>query len=195
MPEEKKRARRDPEGRKRAIVLAAAELISREGTRKLTHRRVAEMAGVPLGSTTQYFSSIDELRRAGLAELAHQVEEDYGSMFRRIKERGGTADAFADELIAYLEDTEQVNTDAAFVAAAVHDPAIRDLYRKACDSVIEQSLPFMTETQAKAFMVYIDGLAMDACLLEKPINQAHVRFAIRAIMEAPSYPDDPSPGR
>lgn len=32
MPKEKKRARRDPEGRKRAIVLAAAELISREGT-------------------------------------------------------------------------------------------------------------------------------------------------------------------
>ena len=116
-------------------------------------------------------------------------------MFQRIKERGGTADAFADELIAYLEDTEQVNTDAAFVAAAVHDPAIRDLYRKACNSVIEQSLPFMTETQAKAFMVYIDGLTMDACLLEKPINQAHVRFAVRAIMEAPSYPDDPSPGR
>ena len=152
------------------------------------------MAGVPLGSTTQYFSSIDELRRAGLAELAHQVEEDYGGMFQRIKKRGAPQ-TLCDELIAYLEDTEQVNTDAAFVAAAVHDPAIRDLYRKACNSVIEQSLPFMTETQAKAFMVYIDGLTMDACLLEKPVNQAHVRFAVRAIMEAPSCPDDSSPGR
>ena len=36
------------------------------------NRRVAEEAGVPLGSTTQYFKSIDELRREGykLASLA-----------------------------------------------------------------------------------------------------------------------------
>ena len=71
-----KRAKRDPEGRRRAIIEAAAEIIASEGTRKLTHRRVAQQAGVPLGSTTQYFSSIDELRRAALAEQARLIEED-----------------------------------------------------------------------------------------------------------------------
>ena len=47
--EERKKARapRDPERRKRQIAEAAAELISQEGTRHLTHRRVAEHAGVP----------------------------------------------------------------------------------------------------------------------------------------------------
>ena len=75
------RAKRDPEGRRRAIIEAAAEIIAREGTRKLTHRRVAQQAGVPLGSTTQYFSSIDELHRAALAELARLIEEETGLSF------------------------------------------------------------------------------------------------------------------
>lgn len=182
MSEERKRAPRDPAGRKRAIELAAAELIVREGTKKLTHRRVAEHAGVPLGSTTQYFSSIDELRRAGLAALAQQVDESYENMFRRIREQGGTADSFADELIAYLADMHEVNADAAFVAAAVHDPAIRALYGNACDFAVAQCLPFMSETQARAFVIYMDGLTMDACLLDNPARPDHVRFTVRAIM-------------
>ena len=68
----KKRAPRDPAGRRQAIIDAAANLIAREGSSKITNRRVAEEAGVPLGSTTQYFKSIDELRREGykLASLA-----------------------------------------------------------------------------------------------------------------------------
>lgn len=188
MSEERKRAPRDPAGRKRAIELAAAELIVREGTKKLTHRRVAEHAGVPLGSTTQYFSNIDELRRAGLAALAQQVDESYEGMFRRIREQGGTADAFADELIAYLADVHEVNADAAFVAAAVHDPAIRALYRNACDFAVAQCLPFMSETQARAFVIYMDGLTMDACLLDNPARPDHVRFTVRAIMG--TTPDD-----
>ena len=56
----KKRAPRDPAGRRQAIIDAAANLIAREGSSKITNRRVAEEAGVPLGSTTQYFKSIDD---------------------------------------------------------------------------------------------------------------------------------------
>lgn len=182
MTEERKRAPRDPAGRKKAIEIAAAELIAREGTKKLTHRRVAEQAGVPLGSTTQYFASIDELRRAGLAVLARQVEEDYEGMFRDIRAHGGTAEAFADAFVAYLADADQVNADAAFVAAAVHDPAIRELHRNACEFAVAQCLPYMSEAQARVLVVYLDGLTMDACLLDNPASPDHVRFAVRAIM-------------
>ena len=115
-----KRAKRDPEGRRRAIIEAAAEIIAREGTRKLTHRRVAQQAGVPLGSTTQYFSSIDELRRAALAELARLIEEDYDEMFRAVDAAGGTAQAYAHELNAYLADAEQVAIDTAFYSTAAN---------------------------------------------------------------------------
>ncbi len=185
MDERKKRSPRDPEGRKRAIVEAAASLMSREGTKRLTHRRVAEAAGVPLGSTTQYFANLDELRREGLKELARWIERDYDEMFRQIVRNGGTDEAFAEALNEYLQDARQVSADVAFIAAAVHDPAIRQLYRNAFKSSVRQSQPFMTELQAEAFTLFMDGLTVDAFLLEEPPDPACVRAAVRAIMLIP----------
>ncbi len=51
---------RDPERRDR-IVRAARELMGRDGLHTLNHRRIAEHAGVPLGSTTYHFRDLDEL--------------------------------------------------------------------------------------------------------------------------------------
>ena len=52
---------RDPEGRRSTILLAAGELIREIGVSAVTHRKVAEKAQVPLGSTTQYFASLTDL--------------------------------------------------------------------------------------------------------------------------------------
>jgi DNA-binding transcriptional regulator YbjK len=51
------------EGRKREILVAALRLIASAGVDSVTHRRVAEEAGVVLGSLTYYFDSRDELIR------------------------------------------------------------------------------------------------------------------------------------
>lgn len=182
MSEAKPRAPRNPEGRKRQIIEAAAALMAREGTRKLTHRTIAEEAGVPLGSTTQYFSSIDELRQAGLAELARQIECDYDSMFNSIKEMGGSADAFINECITYLADTRSVHNDAYLIGAAISDPEIRNLYRNAFKRTVTWSNNYMTEEQAQAFTIFLDGLTIDAYLLEQPIDPKVVRQAIKGIM-------------
>lgn len=191
MTEQRKRSPRDPEGRKRAIVKAAARLMAREGTRKLTHRSVAKEADVPLGSTTQYFANLDELRRAGLAELARWVEEDYDEMFRRIVRQGGTPEAFADELNGYARQTDELSADVAYIAAAVHDPAIRSLYRNAFKSSVRQSQPYMTPQQAEAFTIFMDGLTIDAYLLEEPPDPACVTATMRAII---AMPEEPSHG-
>ena len=123
----RKRAPRDPEGRKRAIVEAAAEIIGTEGSHRLTHRRVAQRAGVPLGSTTQDFENIGELRRAGIAALQEYIEADYDAMFADVERLGGTPDAIAEVINAYLADTKQVKFDTAFYFAALEDPAVRDV--------------------------------------------------------------------
>ncbi|HEX6382829.1 MAG TPA: TetR family transcriptional regulator, partial [Acidimicrobiia bacterium] len=47
--------------RREALLRAAIELLGETGVRSVTHRAVAERAGVPLASTTYYFSSVKEL--------------------------------------------------------------------------------------------------------------------------------------
>lgn len=184
-----RRAKRDPEGRRRAIVEAAAEVIAREGTRKLTHRRIAQQAGVPLGSTTQYFASIDELRREGLAELGRQIERDYDEMFQTIEANGGDARAYAQELNDYFADAAQVEIDTAFFSAAANDPALRELARRSIELAIRRSLPYVDEKRAKALSMLMDGAMLETCLLGHPVDPDAVDLAVRAI-----FGTKPDPG-
>lgn len=190
----KQRAKRDPEGRRRAIVEAAALIIGREGTRKLTHRRVAEKAGVPLGSTTQYFSGIDELRHAALEEIARLIELDYDEMFHEIDEQGGTPEAFAQAINAYLADTAQIDADTAFYAAAVNDPAMRPLARASFQLAVERSLPYLDEQRATALAMLLDGAMLDTCLAGAPVDPTVIDLAVAAIFGTKPDPGNPGSG-
>ena len=61
-------------GAQRRLVLidAAAEVLLEHGLAALSHRAVAARAGLPLASTTYYFSSADELRDEALQHLASE---------------------------------------------------------------------------------------------------------------------------
>ncbi|MDO9353411.1 MAG: TetR family transcriptional regulator, partial [Solirubrobacteraceae bacterium] len=52
-----------------AIVEAAASVALSQGIAAMSHRAVAAAAGVPLGSTTYYFGSLDELRAVAVERL------------------------------------------------------------------------------------------------------------------------------
>ena len=61
-------ARRDPEARRQQIIKAAVRAIAEVGVGNVTHRQIAALAGVPLGSTTYYFPTLDDLVAAALRE-------------------------------------------------------------------------------------------------------------------------------
>ncbi|QUH05475.1 TetR family transcriptional regulator [Saccharopolyspora erythraea] len=54
------------ERRRQALVLAAAQLLAEGGFDAVRHRAVADRAGLPLASTTYYFSSLDDLVSAAV---------------------------------------------------------------------------------------------------------------------------------
>ncbi|MDA3629191.1 TetR family transcriptional regulator [Saccharopolyspora oryzae] len=63
------------ERRRQALVVAAAELLAEGGFEAVRHRAVAERAGLPLASTTYYFSSLDDLVSAAVEyEGRHELE-------------------------------------------------------------------------------------------------------------------------
>src|SRR5262245_49236743 len=59
----RRRPAAEPLPRREAILDAALALIAAKGVEAVTHRSVAAEAEVPLGSTTYYFASRDELVR------------------------------------------------------------------------------------------------------------------------------------
>src|SRR6478609_4186664 len=58
-----KRTAKAPEDRRTTILDATLRLIATDGVDSITHRRVAAEADVPLGSTTYYFESREQLLR------------------------------------------------------------------------------------------------------------------------------------
>ena len=76
-----------PLPRREAILDAALALIAERGTEQLTHRSVAQEAGVPLGSTTYYFASRDELVREAFRRYVVRVLDLLGEMSREQRPR------------------------------------------------------------------------------------------------------------
>ncbi|QIZ35094.1 TetR/AcrR family transcriptional regulator [Saccharopolyspora sp. ASAGF58] len=80
--------------RRQALVVAAAQLLAEGGFDVVRHRAVAERAGLPLASTTYYFSSLDDLITAAV---------EYES-----RQELATGRARLDELAEHPRSTEAV---------------------------------------------------------------------------------------
>src|SRR3954454_18644458 len=86
---------------------AAPPILRRAGRQAVTHRAVAEEAGVPLGSTTYYFDSRDDLLRQALEHVAASEVERYrelGEQLRDVRSPDELADRLVDELVAAAQD-------------------------------------------------------------------------------------------
>lgn len=179
---ENARRRPDPEARRQEIVTAAAELIIEIGVDALTHRKVAARADVPLGATTQYFATLDDLRAAALHALADEVDTRLEATRRVAEADGMTPDVLARLVSAGLDDARAVQADRAVVTAAVHDPTLRELARHWSDEVVGFIAPVHGTDRARAAAVFIDGVLWHAQINDDPLDERVIRDALAGIL-------------
>src|SRR5882762_4085598 len=117
--QDRSRRRRD------ALLRATIELLGEIGAKSVTHRAVAERAGLPLASTTYYFESVNQLieealklhvseRVAELSGMAAVALGAVGASALDIAER--LAEVLAAGVLATLGAREPELTAEAFVA-------------------------------------------------------------------------------
>lgn len=103
------------ERRRRALVAAASGLLSEGGFDAVRHRSVAERAGLPLASTTYYFSSIDELVGAAI-EYGAAVEIDKCRQALERADPAGGVDALVELLLdALLGPASRTDAEAVLL--------------------------------------------------------------------------------
>ena len=123
--------------RREQILEAALRLIGRGGRQAVTHRAVAEEAGVPLGSTTYYFDSRDDLLRQALEHVAASEVERYGARadeLRAVKSPRELADRLIDELVAAAEDRIAYIAEYELWLEAGRRPELREAAQSWCDA-------------------------------------------------------------
>lgn len=139
-----------PKGERRryALVSAAADLLCEGGFEAVRHRAVARRAGLPLASTTYYFSSLDDLIEKAVEHVgtleAEQLKCRVAALSRRRRGAESIADVLVDLLVGDAPGarvTEQLISRYERYIACARQPALRDLQRRIlqqrADAVVE----------------------------------------------------------
>jgi DNA-binding transcriptional regulator YbjK len=140
-----------PKGERRryALVRAAAELLCEGGFEAVRHRAVADRAGIPLASTTYYFSSLDELIENAVEYLGAGEVAALRTRLRELPRRRRGAEAAADVLVDLLaaETTREqlISRYERYIACARH-PGLRGVERR----LLKQRVDAVGEAMARS---------------------------------------------
>ena len=167
-----------PKGERRrgALVSAAADLLCEGGFDAVRHRAVARRAGLPLASTTYYFSSLDDLianavEHSGARE-AEQLRSRVATLSRRRRGAESTADVLVDLLVGEangLRVSEQLISRYERYIACARQPGLRDIARRtlqqrteAVVEVVERSGRSVRSELLTALVCAVDGAVVAA---------------------------------
>ena len=140
-----------PKGERRryALVSAAADLLCEGGFDAVRHRAVARRAGLPLASTTYYFSSLDDLIAKAVEHVgtreAEQLRARVAVLSRRRRGVESTAEVLVDLLVGGETPgqriSEQLISRYERYIACARQPGLRDIQRRILrqrtDAVVE----------------------------------------------------------
>ena len=126
-----------PHGNARRVLLlqTTLRLIADEGIDAVSHRSVAEAAGVPLGSTTYWFSSRQDMLRQALEYFARleieTLRERLGAVLGRRLSRKRLVDEFTDLLVPQLGEARwRTIAQYALLQEAARQPELEPVCRE-----------------------------------------------------------------
>jgi DNA-binding transcriptional regulator YbjK len=183
------------QGRREQILDATLRVIGREGREAVTHRAVAEEAGVPLGSTTYYFDSRDDLLGQALEHVARQEAArhiEIGQELRTAKTPRQLADMLLEQLVFEIDDRDAYIAEYELWLEAGRRPDLREAATAWCDAVqlaVAGALERLGSTNpaadASLIVAAIDGLGERVLAREADPAQAAAEFRpqVRRLVE------------
>jgi len=180
--------RRGPTDRDRRdrIARAAIAVVAERGIDGLTHRKVAAAAGVPLGSTTYHFATLDDLVAAALDKAAERSIAGLREWERSLAQDVDLAKALADFVIRSIgENRADTMAEYNLYALALHRPHLRKA-AVAWDDALADVLRTRTDPLTGQMLgVLLCGLLMQAVLRDDLLDRAEIEAQLRRALAAP----------
>lgn len=176
------------ERRKATLIAAGAELLAEGGFDAVRHRAVADRAGLPLASTTYYFSSLDDLVKA---VVEYQSREELDDSQRRLAElptqqRG--VEALSELMLEMMLGPKQETAEADNEAIMVRFERLVGTRRRP----YLQPVMHQVAANMRAVMIEIfdrSGFSIEPSHLDRLIALAD-GTVVHALLEAESSPRD-----
>lgn len=197
LPHRRKRSRPSGERRVQQILDAVIRLIGTEGPSAVTHRAVAELASVPLGSMTYYFTDLDDLL---LQAMLHAMEVEGNRLTAIVDAHEGEAnlDSAVDLLTQMFFDKTVADPlyDLALFEMfmdATRRPQVRSLTRQwtaMIGQLVDRVLPPTDPAVSRDQAVQLVAALIDGLMLEEVANHSlglrslsdHLRLAIAPLL-------------
>lgn len=192
--------------RRQEILEASFGLVARHGAGSVTHRAVADEAGVPLAATTYYFASKDELLRETLEYAARRELEGYEHdpswlAAQRATTPAELAETLAVGALAYLDHPDTLAHYEVFLAAGRESSLAEtaDAWTAANVEMLEPVLARLGSPlpaiDARIVTAMIDGLVLEQLAGPRPdFAQSVLRPALERTLDALLAPPDPDSG-
>jgi DNA-binding transcriptional regulator YbjK len=178
--------------RREALLRAAIELLGETGVKSVTHRAVAERAGVPLASTTYYFRSVNELIEEALKlHVAERVADLESLIEVALSVTGASVTQFAERMAEVLvaAPTPTLVAQYQMYLEAGRNPALQPAASEALaafEGLIARVLAALgaqdPQGAAEAFFALLDGFALHR--LARPRDPEREAAALFAAMRA-----------
>jgi DNA-binding transcriptional regulator YbjK len=183
------------------MLRAAAALLAEGGVKAVTHRSVAERAGVPLASTTYYFESIDELAAEALRltteERVDQLDAFVDAAMDSPPAPGELGRRFLAEVVS--RPTADILAQFEVYLEAARNPEMQQTAAAAIEAferVAQQALdrlgPRDDRGMAIALSALVDGFAIHRLARPLPPEREFeiMLVALRALFIAHAADDD-----
>ena len=178
--------------RREALLRATIELLGETGAKSVTHRAVAERAGLPLASTTYYFRSVHQLIEEALKlHVAERVAELRGLATAALGVTGASpqdiAERLADVLVA--APTPILVAQYQMYLEAGRNPALQPAVAEALAAFEDLAAGVLAALGARdpgpaaeAFVALLDGFALHR--MARPRHPGREAAALVAAMRA-----------
>jgi DNA-binding transcriptional regulator YbjK len=179
--------------RRRQILEAAVRVIGTGGLAAVTHRAVAEEAGVPLGSTTYYFKDRDDLVRQTMAHAVEVEAQRMADAVDAVHEEPSVERSVALLTAIFLDKSvaDPLYDLALFemFLEATRNPSVRSQTREWSEliaRIVDRLLPPTTPDVPRPVVLQVVAALIDGLMLEAASNRelsvpdlsAHLRTVI-----------------
>ncbi len=169
----------DPSRRQR-IVDAALAVIAEVGVAATTHRRIASAAGVPLGSVTYYFTSLDALLTQAFVQLAAQSSRAFSARLDAATDRASAREAVIDIIAESIwAEPRTLLLSYELYAFAARNPPVGAVMQQWMGSSRTALGRFFDPLTARALDALVEGIGIHNSIDCAPLD----RTAIRTIVE------------
>ena len=159
----------------------SGEVIAERGVARTTHRAIAERAGIPLGSVTYHFASLDDILWAAFSQVAdrvsHRFELTMSTSAGRDPREGVTS--IITEFVTEHRDDLLLSLELYVLAA--RDVRYRQLMERWQHTARGIFAVHFDATTARMVDALLEGLILHAALSTEPVDPEFIAESVARV--------------